>query len=151
MSFVSQTEACGFVYFGPQTAVSYTDSSRCNCGLYFSFFFSLMEVGLHPDNTDRINSFLHQITEGVYCKNICTEYVIYKIVYPFVKPLYFHVYITPTYSLLILYHNAVYHDWKCKHNSLRVFTSTHRFMSDSKMFVFIIIAICLQFNNVSKQ
>ena len=78
--------------------------------VFISLFFSLMDVGLHPDNTDRINSFLHQITEGVYCKNICTEYVIYKIVYPFVKPLYFHVYITPTYSLLILYHNAVYHD-----------------------------------------
>ena len=38
------------------------------------------------------------------------EYIKYKIVYLFFKPLYFHVYITRKYILDVLNHNAVYHD-----------------------------------------
>jgi hypothetical protein len=89
---------------------------------FFTFLFSsFLEARLHPDNTDRKYSVLHQITEGVYCKNISVEHIKYKIVYPFVKALYFYVYITLIYIVHILNYNAVHHDWKCKQNSLGLF------------------------------
>jgi len=76
----------------------------------FFFFYRFLDVGLHPDNTDRKYSVLHQITEGVYRKNVSMEYIEYKIVYTFVRPLYFHVHITLIYVLHVLNHKAVYHD-----------------------------------------